>query len=63
MEVLISASEAATIIGVTRASVHNFVKAGKLKVKSELGIQRQKFFDKDEVLELAKRYNRDGQAA
>lgn len=63
MEDLIPASEVATLLNVTRATVHNLEQAGKLTVKKRLGQQAQKFFDKNEVLEFAKGYRKNGRAA
>lgn len=63
MEELIPASEAARLLQVTKATVHNLVDAGKLNVKQTLGKQEQRFFDRNEVLAFKEIYRKNSRAA
>ena len=63
MSNLISATEAAGLLNVTRVTVHNLVKAGKLTVAAKLGKQEQIFLNRDDVLAFAQAYKSRVEAA
>lgn len=60
---LISATEAADYMKVSRATIHNFVKRGLLPVKAKLGKQEQIFLDRSDVVAFAEQYTKNGKAA
>lgn len=63
MDTLISAGEAARLLGVTRATVHRFAKDGKFPIVTTLGIQKQVFFREADVRAFAEEYRKNSRAA